>query len=593
MTRPISTSRTAIRPFVRLGAALSLGALLAGCVSIPDGGPVRVVEDGRPQQVSPARIRPAGPADGASPRDIVNGFLQAMMSSPVRYDIARRFLTDGAGDDWRPEESVTVYSLSSVAEPEERSGAESVAVDIAREAVLTEQGRFTVPAAREQHFDLTLVQEDEQWRIADPPPGALITDAFFEDYYDAVNAYYFDSAGEQLVAAPVHLPDDEGRPTDLVSSLLGGPDGVLGGQARSFLPSTWKLAAPVEVDDQGVALVRFAGSDSGVSVGDRERLSAQLVWSLRQISTVTGVEIRIGDRPIALPNTPEVQRIDAWDQFDPAADRPTQLFAMREGRLLVVGRSSTGPFAGAWGRDPVPADDFRVAVDAERIALVTGGRRVVSVSPLAGEPALVPARQGTDLLRPSWDAAGRLWTIDRVRGGSRLTVGPADEPPRSIDLGPLAGGRVTGFELSPDGARFTATARVGARDALYVGAIRYDAEGGGVVGLVDIAEIPLPTETGVPLSAAWRSSTTIALLARAQERVPQVAIVAVDGSSSVTGAVRVGLLPQDGARQVLSAGLLSSPIFVLDAEGMLWTQNGDGRWAEASDEPVSLAAFAG
>ncbi|WP_262850838.1 LpqB family beta-propeller domain-containing protein [Mumia quercus] len=587
------TSPPAPRTLASAGLLLALAALLGGCVSIPDGGPVRVVEDGRPQQVSPARIRPAGPAEGASPREIVNGFLQAMMASPVRYDIARRFLTEGAGEDWRPEKSVTVYSLSSVAEPEERTGAESVSVDIAREAVLTEQGRFTVPAAREQHFDFTLVQEDEQWRIADPPPGALITDAFFEDYYDALNAYYFDASGEQLVASPVHLPDDSTRPTDLVASLLGGPDGVLGGQARTYLPASWRLAEPVRIDDQGVARVNLTGSDSGMPLDDRERLSAQLVWSLRQISSVTGVAIQVGDRPIALPNTPEVQRVDAWDQFDPAADRPTQLFAMREGKLLVVGRSTTGPFAGEWGTEPVAADDFRVTVDSERIALVTGGRRTVEVSPLAGERALVPVRRGTDLLRPSWDAAGRLWTIDRTRGGSRLTVGPTDEEPRAIDLGPLAGGRVTGFELSPDGARFTAVARVGTRDALYVGAIRYDAETGAVVGLVDVAEIPLPTETGVPMSAAWRSSTTIALLARAQERVPQVVIVAVDGSSSVTGAVRVGLLPQGGARQVLGSGVVSAPIFVLDAEGVLWTQNGDGRWAEASDDPVNLASFAG
>jgi len=589
MTRPTS----AAGPFVTVVALLSLGVVLAGCVSIPDDGPVRAVEDGRPQQVSPARVRPAGPAEGASPRDIVNGFLQAMMSSPVRYDIARRFLTTGAGEDWRPDESVTVYSLSSVSEPQERSGGESVVVDLAQEAVLTEQGRFTVPATREQHLDLTLVQEDEQWRIADPPPGALITDAFFEDYYDAVNAYFFDSAGDQLVAEPVHLPDDENRPTDLVASLLGGPAGVLGGQARSYLPQSWTLASPVRVNEEGVALVQFAGSDSGVPLADRERLSAQLVWSLRQIPTVTGVEIRVGDRAISLPSTPEVQRVDAWDQYDPAADRPTQLFAMREGRLLVVGRSSTGPFAGEWGSDPVRADDFRVTLDTERIALVTDGRRAVRVSPLAGERALVLVRQGSDLLRPSWDAAGRLWTVDRVRGGSRLTVGPADEPPRTLDLGPLAKGRVTGFELSPDGARFTATVTRDGRDALYVGAIRYDPESGAVVGLVDIAEIPVPTENGVPLSAAWRSSTTIALLARAQERVPQVVIVAVDGSSSVTGAVRVGLLPQDGARQVLSTGLLSAPVFVLDADGMLWTQGRDGRWAEASEEPVSLASFAG
>ncbi|WP_370615891.1 LpqB family beta-propeller domain-containing protein [Mumia qirimensis] len=582
-----------VRPGRTAFVLAALAALVGGCVSIPDDGTVQTVEGGRPQQVSPARIRPAGPVTDAAPTEIVNGFLQAMMSSPVRYDIARRFLTEGASDDWSPRASVTVYSQTSVSEGDTPAVGASVDVDLAREAVLTAQGRFTVPDSREQHLGLTLVQEDEQWRIADPPQGALISQSFFESYYDPLNLYFFDSAGTQLVAAPVHLPDDTGRATYLVSSLLMGPQGVLGGQARTFLPETWVLARPVEIDDEGVAVVRFAGSDSGLSLDDRQRLSAQLVASLRQIPTITGVEIRVGDRPLSLPSTPDVQRLDTWNQYDPAADRSSQqLFAMREGTLYVVGRASTSPFAGAWGTDPVRSEDFRVSLDAERIALVTDGRRVVRVSPLAGEPELTAVRQGTNLLRPSWDAGGRLWTIDRTATGSVLTVGPTDKPPRSVDLGILATGQVTGFELSPDEARVVATARVGGRDGLYVGAIRYDEEGT-PVGLVDVAEIPVPADTGVPVSAAWRSSTSLAVLARAQQRVPQVSIVAIDSSTPVTGAVRVGLFPQDGAIQVLGPGQPTAPLYVLDTEGGLWTQTADGRWKQTGDDPVDVAAFPG
>ena len=152
---------------------------------------------------------------------------------------------------------------------------------------------------------------------------------------------------------------------------------------------------------------------------------------------------------------------------------------------------------------------------------------------------------------------------------------------------------MTGFELSPDGARFVATARVAGRDGVYVGAIRYEPESETVVGLVDVAEIPVPAESGVPISAAWRSSTSVALLARAAQRAPQVTLVAIDSSSAATGAVRVGLLPQDGARQVLAQGLVSAPLYVLDARGMLWTQNNDGRWQQPGTDPVSSAGFAG
>ncbi|KAA1422458.1 hypothetical protein FE697_015050 [Mumia zhuanghuii] len=581
-----------VRPARTAPVLAAIAALVAGCVSIPDDGPVQTVEGGRPQQVSPARIRPAGPVSGASPTEIVNGFLQAMMSSPVRYDIARRFLTDGASDDWSPRDSVTIYSQTSVSEGDSPAIGSTVDVDLAREGVLTAQGGFTVPESREQSLGLTLVQEDEQWRIADPPQGALISQSFFESYYDAQNLYFFDSTGRQLVAAPVHLPDDANRATYLVSSLLMGTAGALGGQAKTYLPDTWVLARPVEIDDDGVAVVRFGGSDSGISLEDRERLSAQLVASLRQIPTITGVEIRVGDRALSLPSTPDVQRLDTWIQYDPAAGRSTQLFALRDGRLYVVDRATTSPFAGAWGTDQVRADDFRVSLDAERIALVTDARRVVRVSPLAGEPELVVVRQGTDLLRPSWDAEGRLWTVDRTASGSALTVGATDAPPRAVSLGLLESARVAAFELSADGARFLAIAELDGQPGLYVGAIRYDEEGV-PVGLVDVAEIPVPAETGVPVSAAWRSSTSVAVLARAAQRVPQVSLVAIDSSTPVTGAVRVGLFPQDGARQVLGAGLPAPPLYVLDADGALWTQTSDGRWKQTGDDPVDLAAFAG
>ncbi|MBW9213722.1 GerMN domain-containing protein [Mumia sp. zg.B53] len=582
--------RAAGRMFVVL---VALATVLSGCVSIPDSGAVRSVEDGRPEQASPARFRPAGPVDGATPNDVVNGFLQAMMASPVRYDIARRFLTEGASDDWRPRDSVTVYSQTSVSLPETRTGGESVGVDLVREAVLSDQGRFTVPTSREQHLDLTLVKEEDQWRIADPPQGAMIKQDFFEDYYDSFNSYFFDASGSQLVAEPVHLPDDENLPTYLVSSVLKGPRGAVGGQARSFLPESWVLARQVEIDDAGVAVIRFDGSPAEVPLKDRERLSAQLVWSLRQIPAVTAVEIVVGERAVALPGTPRRQAVDAWTEYDPAADRSTELFAMVDGRLRVVDRTRTSPFGGVWGSDPVESDDFRVSVDRDRIALVTDGRKVVRVSPLTGEPQPVVVRQGSDLLRPSWDAAGRLWTLDRTRRGSTLTVGRPGERARIVGLGPLAGGRVTGFELSPDGARFVATARVAGRDGVYVGAVRYEPESETVVALVDVREIPVPAESGVPISAAWRSSTSLALLARAAQRAPQVTLVAIDSSSAATGAVRVGLLPQDGARQVLAPGLVSAPLYVLDARGMLWTQNNDGRWQQPGSDPVGSAGFAG
>ncbi|KHL16404.1 sporulation and spore germination protein [Mumia flava] len=571
-----------------------LGSVLCGCVSIPDSGPVRTDEAGRPQQPAPARIRPAGPADGASPRDIVNGYLQAMMASPVRYDIARRFLTADAGADWNPRASVTVYSQSSVSEPEVSGPEQDVALDLVREAVLTSQGRYAVPGQRDQHLELRLVSEDDQWRIANPPSGIFVTSSFFESYYDLVSAYFFNPTGQQLVAEPVHLPDDENRATYLMESLLAGPAGLVGGQARTFIPDTYTLARPVEIDGQGTAHVQLSGADSGIGTEAAERMSAQIVWTLRQVPGVTGVEILVGDQPIALPDMPDVQRVDSWNQFDPAAQLPAQLFAMREGRLVVVDRATVSPFAGPWGSEPHPVDDFRVSADASSIAVVSRTRTLVQVSPLSDEPELTTVTTGTDLLRPSWDAAGRLWVVDRSRGQTTITVGVPGERTRSVATGLLAEARVTGFELTGDGARVLATATAdGGRRIVLVAAVRYDPETGAVLGLSDVRELPLPAGTGSPMSAAWRSPTSIAVLARAQDRAPQVSVISVDGSSSLTGAVRLGLLSQGNAVQVLCPGQLTDPLYVHGTDGLLRTQDTDGRWEPVAEEPVRVPSFAG
>ena len=70
-----------------LAVAAAVGALLlTGCAGIPSSGPVRVGDQVRADRTEPfTRVLPASPAKGASPLEIVNGFLTANASS----DIAR------------------------------------------------------------------------------------------------------------------------------------------------------------------------------------------------------------------------------------------------------------------------------------------------------------------------------------------------------------------------------------------------------------------------------------------------------------------------------------------------------------------------
>ena len=96
-------------------AGLLVALVLAGCVSVPDSGPV--VEAGDSSDIradEPPDIVPAPPQPGESDSDVVKHFLEAMRASPIDTTVARQFLTQDAAASWNPEqETITYVSTSS------------------------------------------------------------------------------------------------------------------------------------------------------------------------------------------------------------------------------------------------------------------------------------------------------------------------------------------------------------------------------------------------------------------------------------------------------------------------------------------------
>jgi len=92
-----------------IAAALAATALL-GCTFVPTSGPVvegRTVVTGGSGSVVRVIARP--PTPGATPEDIVRGFLAASASSEDDFAVARSFLTPQAAERWRPTSGIRVY----------------------------------------------------------------------------------------------------------------------------------------------------------------------------------------------------------------------------------------------------------------------------------------------------------------------------------------------------------------------------------------------------------------------------------------------------------------------------------------------------
>src|SRR6478736_10227568 len=109
-------SRVRRRALAALTSLVAAG-LLAGCVSMPESGPVVETESGGGVSTDQGPyINPKPPQSGDTRADIVRGFLVAMTATPIQTNTAREFLTKDAAAAWSPDATITYADSPRVAE---------------------------------------------------------------------------------------------------------------------------------------------------------------------------------------------------------------------------------------------------------------------------------------------------------------------------------------------------------------------------------------------------------------------------------------------------------------------------------------------
>ena len=98
----------------RIAAAVStacLAVLLAGCATVPTGGPTFEGRGGGAQgQVDTfTRLLPAGPQPGWGENALVRGFLKDLGRFEENHEAARLYMTEECADVWQPSDRVLVY----------------------------------------------------------------------------------------------------------------------------------------------------------------------------------------------------------------------------------------------------------------------------------------------------------------------------------------------------------------------------------------------------------------------------------------------------------------------------------------------------
>jgi hypothetical protein len=512
---------------------------LLGCSQLPTDGPI-VDARSTPNvdQVQPLGIDPLPPEPNASEVDIVSGFLDAMRAWPQRLDVARQFLSQEAQASWKPETSTITYQDRGPVTPE----VATIGVELVGGELYDERGAWQGPLTpAEDVLELQLIREGDEYRIVDPPDAQIVPRDWFADRYRQANVYFFDRSSRILVPEPIFVPRGVQAATTLVRQLLAGPadDRV---ETTAF-PEGMALDFSTPVSDAGVADIRLVGTTPPPDSPDAiERMLAQLAWTLRQ-EEITALRLTISDEEIRLPGGVSQFDVDSAPQFTPTGYQASYaLHGLRNGLLVAGTREELVPVAGPFGVEDHHLRSVAVSIDGERAAGVSkDGRRVLVAAarePSSGVATVVTG--GTDLLNPAWDAAGRLWVVDRTRNGAVVSYLERGRT-HVLDVPDVSGKQVRSFLVSRDGTRFVAVVRTRQPDLpdvtvdqLRVGRLALQDVNTQEIEVGETEQIGLGSEQPRIKDIAWTSTTTIAVLSTISTKLYSVQTVAIDGAPTDT-----------------------------------------------------------
>lgn len=471
---------------IRSGVMLIVmaAALLAGCVTIPTSGPVvegERIDSGDAEQIIRVIARP--PRPGMGPAEIVAGFVQASASFDDDHAVAREYLTPETAAVWNPATGTRVYDGTLILNAQGGGDTDlisAVTLTATEAGTISAQGRYQVSAAaREVNTTFRLTTVNGEWRIASPPSGLLLSRADIDRAYRSYNVYFLDPTFTTLVPDPRMVPlDGPGAATSLLRGLLAGPTDWLAPAVRTGFPDGTTLAVEAVPIVDGVARVDLDSLARLTDDATRAAMSAQIVWTLRQVAGVQSVDITAGGQAWAVTGVPTPQPRDSWPSFDPNGMPPDTVGYLVSGtrvaRLLANGPVSV---PGAAGLGDPPLAGIAISLDGAQIAGLTE-RASLWQGPLMQGEILTQVISQTGQSRPSFGRGTDAWTVSRegvvqrvTREGLVFDVPVEGLPERAT---------IESVSLSRDGTRVALVTRRGPRATLFI-AIVIQREGGPIV----------------------------------------------------------------------------------------------------------------
>lgn len=568
-----------LRAILRGTAVVVAGALLlTACTGLPTSGDVNVgLELGESPDDTDFLPLASGPAPGAGPQEIVEGFMEAAITPADNWEIARRFLTPDMQRAWRPSTGVAIDAsaadrtvTSSVPEEEiEEADSAEVQVLLDQVASVDESGEYSA-APGPSNLGFVLERSDAgEWRIAQTPDGVVIDQLRFSTVFEGYPLQYFDQSWTRLVPDVRWFPRRTSIATTVVQALIGGaPSSWLEPAVQTAFPADVQLAQDaVPISANQVAEVALTRPAAGLETTQLARMRTQLQETLRAAGVhVSQVQFTVDGRSL------DASVVNL--QTPPTDSGPLVLI---DGGFGAIVGDEVSPIEGLTDEilaitQPiasidVSADDTSAAVQLGdgHVYLVADGR----IDELDTRPSLVA---------PSLDPFGYTWTAPAGEPSALTAWGP-DVVSHPIGAAWPDASSVQRIRVSADGARIGAIIEVGGQRWMVVASVVRDENG-------------IPTELG-PMKQlrridgdvsglVWIGDYRLAVLSGAQTADLVTQTVGGDG---VAEAGPTGAAALAGART-------GSGVRILAAGGSLFAHAGSA-WREVATGVRVLATRAG
>lgn len=473
----------------RVGAAAAVVAALlvpAACAGVPTSStPQAISTVDRVDGVADVPV----PEAGREPDLLLRDFVKASSEPGGRHSAARRFLSEDAARSWDAETSVSLVDKIDVFFEDRTDNTASLLLRAAKVGDLDEMGVFR---AEEGTLEtrISMIRRGDMWVIDQLPDGVIIDRAQFFNSYQQVSLFYLDPGASTLVADQRWLSMRSDQiAAELIDLLIAGPRPALRDAVRTELgPDVHLRSTLTRLDGRdsesgfgfGGLRMDFQGI-GGLGPQSRERLAAQLVWTLSSAGVAGPYEILSDGAPL-VPGRDGPWTVEELIGFlpGPVGDGP-DLLALRHGRVQLLDEDS-GPSGAVWpGTEDL--ESGTLSRDGETMAAVRAGdpgRRPAQLLVGAVESGAAPevVLEADALTVPTW-AVGQeaLWVVadedrllrlERGADGTWLTEEIDSRAVRDL------GGPVTALRLSWDGVRMALI--VGGQ--VYVTAVVQDEDGG-------------------------------------------------------------------------------------------------------------------